>query len=452
MISVHATRGAIASNGVTVESGSRQPGAVVAILRVGDGISRSRACPAGRGGLIIPFPRAGGRVRRNGVGDTGLPGTASRLDLIAAAALAALVATPPIWIGGAFEFGGLVAGAVATLAGGFVAIVALGLLSGSWRVATHAAPGVDRRLLDPAGSADLGGSVRHHRPRLVKPVIRRRSEVIRSGLFLLATLASQSAGPAYSEVWEFDTDGTLLTKPAPSGYGSDNKPYDVEQFPGTPSPRAVGRLGAVYRPMAEGVARAFAGHPGVAAAGLDTDAFARLFTALIDQESRFNPDAVSPKGARGLGQLMPETAAALGVADAFEPLANLRGAARYLAAQLAAFGRVDLALAAYNAGPHRVTRTAGVPPFRETREYVARITRAAGLAGARSGGPNGRLAPENSATVSTRHAPAVAPRSVRADGGAAEAVLLSRADGSSAGRADTPLLQPQQGTVLEWPN
>lgn len=444
MISVHATRGAIASNGVIVESGSRQPGAVVAILRVGDGISRSRAFPAGRGGLIIPFPRAGGRVRRNGVGDIGLPGTASRLDLIAAAARAALVATPPIWIGGAFEFGGLVAGAVA--------IVALGLLSGSWRVAAHAAPGVDRRLLDPAGSADLGGSVRHHRPRLVKPVIRRGSEIIRSGLFLLATLASQSAGPAYSEVWEFDTDGTLLTKPAPSGYGSDNKPYDVEQFPGTPFPHAVGRLAAIYRPMAEGVARAFAGHPGVAAAGLDTDAFARLFTALIDQESRFNPDAVSPTGARGLGQLMPETAAALGVADAFEPMANLRGAARYLAAQLAAFGRVDLALAAYNAGPHRVTRTAGVPPFRETREYVARITRAAGLAGARSGGPNGRLTTENSATLSARNAPGDAPEFVRTRHVGEDPVLLTRADGGPDERADTPISQPRQGTVLEWPN
>ncbi|WP_413152096.1 lytic transglycosylase domain-containing protein [Amaricoccus sp. W119] len=330
--------------------------------------------------------------------------------------------------------------------------MALGLLSGSWRVAAHAAPGVDRRLLDPAGPAELGGSVRHHRPRLVKPVIRRRSEVIRSGLFLLATLASQSAGPAYSEVWEFDTDGTLLTKPAPSGYGSDNKPYDVEQFPGTPFPRAVGRLAAIYRPMAEGVARAFAGHPGVVAAGLDTDAFARLFTALIDQESRFNPNAVSPKGARGLGQLMPETAAALGVADAFEPLANLHGAARYLTAQLEIFGRVDLALAAYNAGPHRVTRTAGVPPFRETRDYIARITAAAGLARTGSTETEGRLATENFATVSTRNAPSDAPEPTRASRAGDEPVLLTRADGSFPERADTPFSQPRQGTVLEWPN
>ncbi len=88
--------------------------------------------------------------------------------------------------------------------------------------------------------------------------------------------------------------------------------------------------------MAEGVARAFAEAPGVAGAGLDAEEFARLFVALIDQESRFDPDAVSSKGARGLGQLMPATAAALGDGDAFEPLGNLRGAARYFTARWSA--------------------------------------------------------------------------------------------------------------------
>lgn len=136
---------------------------------------------------------------------------------------------------------------------------------------------------------------------------------------------------------------------------------------------------AIYRPMAEGVAQVFARDPGIVRAGLGAEEFTRLFVALIDQESRFNPGAVSPKGARGLGQLMPETAAALGVRDALEPMENLRGAARYLTTQIAAFGRVDLALAAYNAGPHRVTQYQGIPPFRETRDYVARITQAAAL-------------------------------------------------------------------------
>ena len=113
---------------------------------------------------------------------------------------------------------------------------------------------------------------------------------------------------------------------------------------------------------------------------LSQEDFVRLFVALIDKESRFNPRARSPKGAQGLGQLMPETAARLGVDDAYEPMANLHGAARYLTAQLAAFGRVDLALAAYNAGPHRVDQYHGIPPYRETRDYVARITAAADLA------------------------------------------------------------------------
>ena len=124
---------------------------------------------------------------------------------------------------------------------------------------------------------------------------------------------------------------------------------------------------------------------------LDEADFVRLFVALIDQESRFDPQALSPKGARGLGQLMPETAALLGV-DPLEPLANLQGAARYLTAQLAEFGRVDWALAAYNAGPKRVLQFRGIPPYRETRDYVERITASADLAGAPRSEVGGALA------------------------------------------------------------
>lgn len=80
----------------------------------------------------------------------------------------------------------------------------------------------------------------------------------------------------------------------------------------------------------------------------------------------------SPAGARGLAQLMPDTARALGVAidDANE---NLDGGARYLLTQLDSFGSIDLALAAYNAGPEAVRRYGGVPPYAETRAYVARV-------------------------------------------------------------------------------
>jgi soluble lytic murein transglycosylase-like protein len=90
-------------------------------------------------------------------------------------------------------------------------------------------------------------------------------------------------------------------------------------------------------------------------------------------ESNFNPRAVSRKGARGLMQLMPETARRFGVADRFDPLENLRGGVEYLAGLLRLYGGdVALALAAYNAGESAVARHAGVPPYAETREYVRR--------------------------------------------------------------------------------
>ncbi len=108
--------------------------------------------------------------------------------------------------------------------------------------------------------------------------------------------------------------------------------------------------------------------------GLDAGHWLVLFRALIEAESSYNPTAVSPKGAYGLGQLMPDTARSLGV-DPRDPSQNLDGAARYLLAQIATFKDIDLALAAYNAGPHRVVEHSGIPPFTETRDYIARIHR-----------------------------------------------------------------------------
>ena len=110
-----------------------------------------------------------------------------------------------------------------------------------------------------------------------------------------------------------------------------------------------------------------------AGAGLSPTQFRCLFQSLVKQESAFDVHAESDVGAYGLAQLMPGTARDLG-RDPTVPIENLRGGADYLTQQLGRFGTIPHALAAYNAGPGRVIEHGGVPPFEETRGYVARIT------------------------------------------------------------------------------
>ncbi len=100
-----------------------------------------------------------------------------------------------------------------------------------------------------------------------------------------------------------------------------------------------------------------------------------LLDALVWTESRYNPLAVSPAGAAGLGQLMPATAKELGVFNRFDPMANIFGAARYLRQMLDRFGVVHLAVAAYNAGPGAVERAGGIPRNGETPGYVRDVLR-----------------------------------------------------------------------------
>ncbi|MCB2047411.1 MAG: lytic transglycosylase domain-containing protein [Novosphingobium sp.] len=177
-----------------------------------------------------------------------------------------------------------------------------------------------------------------------------------------------ASGVAQAQVYEIDAHGRILvrddagevnwsspeTRPRADQTSPDLPPAAVTVLDGSASPPA-------YR---KSVATA------AALAGISP----ALLEAVVWQESRWRPGAVSPVGAIGLGQLMPGTARQLGV-DPRDPEQNLIGAARYLREQLNRFDHnIELALAAYNAGPGRVQCARAVPAIRETRDYVAAIT------------------------------------------------------------------------------
>ena len=109
-------------------------------------------------------------------------------------------------------------------------------------------------------------------------------------------------------------------------------------------------------------------------AAAETNLDSALIASVIEVESHGDPRAVSHSGAKGLMQLTDSTAREMGVSDVFNPQANIRGGSRYLRKMLDRYGDMKLALAAYNAGPGNVDRHGGVPPFKETRDYITRIT------------------------------------------------------------------------------
>ena len=166
----------------------------------------------------------------------------------------------------------------------------------------------------------------------------------------------------------------LQTGSTPSGRGQGG-------LPAMPLPFAAGSCAAApYRIRgdlaASTEARRLRLYPLISQVACETGVPVGLFDALVSQESRYNLSALSPKGAMGLTQLMPGTARSLGVLDPWQPVDNLRGGARYLRQQLDEFGRVDLALAAYNAGTGRVRGRGRIPQIAETIGYVAAVTRA----------------------------------------------------------------------------
>ncbi len=143
----------------------------------------------------------------------------------------------------------------------------------------------------------------------------------------------------------------------------------VEPAPDSPSAQSVAQVPRSADSLSPGDLDEI-----LAAASREHDLDVDLLASVVKAESGGNPRAVSPAGARGLMQLMPQTAASLGVGNSFQPQQNVQGGSAYLDALLTRYhNNLALALAAYNAGPEAVDRYDGIPPYPETRAYVARV-------------------------------------------------------------------------------
>lgn len=205
----------------------------------------------------------------------------------------------------------------------------------------------------PAMAADVavlhnGFTIRHERREIVGSVTR---------LYTTANPSDGYVDVPSNDIDHFEKDLTPAT-PVPSPAPQANAGSRL--LVATPnSPPAPQKLGDVISTISD-------------RHHLDPD----FVSSVIRAESGFNTRAVSPKGARGLMQLMPGTATDLGVGNAFDPNANVEGGTRYLRELLERYNfDIVKALAAYNAGPNRVEKYRGVPPYYETRAYVARIIR-----------------------------------------------------------------------------
>ncbi len=189
---------------------------------------------------------------------------------------------------------------------------------------------------------------------------------MRGGITAIAALLTLAmAGDALAQSGSrsaiFERQVDVLDRRAATQYSDSDRLRPQTDFSGIihiPALNPV-KVRSAYLPVATEIARRHRVPPS-------------LFVRLVTQESAWNPNAVSHKGAIGLAQLMPGTAKLLGV-NPYDPRENLEGGARYLRQQYETFGSWQLALAAYNAGPGAVRQHGGVPPYRETRNYVKAI-------------------------------------------------------------------------------
>jgi soluble lytic murein transglycosylase-like protein len=183
--------------------------------------------------------------------------------------------------------------------------------------------------------------------------------------YLVVVLVVAGVQPAGAQIYAWrDGSGRMVLSDKPRTDGGPVQTFPVEKAGGLRVTRPPDGRSAQFDPMIDQDATA---------QGVDPD----LVRAVIQVESAFNPRAISPKGAMGLMQLMPATAVELGVGNPFDPEQNIGGGVRYLKQLLTRYDdKVELALAAYNAGPGAVDRYGqAIPPYRETRDYVKRITK-----------------------------------------------------------------------------
>ncbi len=193
------------------------------------------------------------------------------------------------------------------------------------------------------------------------PKVSRKMQVLVGALAMLLA----GAGSACADIYQCKTPGggMLLTN---MYTGGDCVRIMKETKRNAPTPAVAATTGNIGSVVSfDDIIQRYSTHY-----GLD-DALVR---AVIKAESNYNPQARSHKGAQGLMQLIPETARDMQVIDPFDPEDNIRGGSRYLRLMLDEFGgNVELALAAYNAGPNAVKRFGGIPPYQETQNYVVKV-------------------------------------------------------------------------------